>query len=256
MERDELLRILDNVNDFKAKFKLVEKKAIGDISEILSEDFIILKFPNKMKVSGTTFNKEDTNITYKCIYINNAEPVGRQNFTLAHELYHIYYEESDIGLCTNDLRDKNEIEIRAEKFASNLLIPKPDLLLNLKRMGMNQNKEITIGCVFQLQQIYHVSFQAIVYAIEQICEHEYLSEFFNFIPKIPAYLKKYYHPPYWQELEEMSLSYDINFKLNSPSPEYVIPESFKNDMINNYRNGLVDYEEIEDVFKFFEVTNY
>ncbi len=252
MKKEELDEILNKVQAFKKMFHLEKNAIIGDISRILDEEFIILKFPNKMNISGTTFNKEDANVTYKCIYINNNDPIGRQNFTLAHELYHIYFEDADIGLCLKELVDDNEIEKRAEIFASNLLIPKSQLILDLKRMGMNNNKEINMNKIFQLQQKYYVSFQAIIYAIEQSYNYDYLSDFFKFIPKIPDYFKKYYNSQ-WDELEKISLSFDNKFNLNSSNPKYIMPENFKNDIISNYKKGLVDYSEVEDIFNFFEI---
>ncbi|NOW07935.1 ImmA/IrrE family metallo-endopeptidase [Clostridium beijerinckii] len=59
--------------------------------------FYILRFPNDFEVSGLTIIKNSIkeDEKYICIYVNTNEPLGRQLFTLSHELYHVLFERSN-----------------------------------------------------------------------------------------------------------------------------------------------------------------
>lgn len=245
--------ILKKVKSFRSQFNLDDKLITIDMLENLNDDLIVLKFPNNLKVSGACMEKKDIDKVYKCIYINTNEIVGRNIFTFCHELYHIYYEKSQIGLCVEDLRYKDPIERRAEMFASNLLIPRYKLLLDLKNMGLNSDKEVKRQNIFELQIKYNVSFQAIVYVLEDIKKINKYKEFSNYVPQIPQGIKMYYTKSKWNELS--NLSEDYGLVLNSIKPRYEIPENFKQNLIENYKNKKTDYIEIKDIFDFFEIED-
>lgn len=59
------------------------------------------------------------------IAVNSSMSVGRQRFTLAHELYHAYYDDSMMTfVCMQNLGvKKTESEKEADRFASFLLAP-------------------------------------------------------------------------------------------------------------------------------------
>ena len=69
------------------------------------------------------------------IGINSNMSIGRQNFTLAHELYHLLYEENKNNFVICDYSSESESEIEANIFASYLLIPYE----GLKRYAKNMN---------------------------------------------------------------------------------------------------------------------
>lgn len=245
--------IIKCVKTFREKFALEEHEIIKNIFNIIDDSFLILKFPNKMGVSGVSTVKKDRNIEYKCIYINTNEPIGRQNFTFAHELYHIYFKKATNVLCLEDERDKDEVEKEAEMFASNLLIPRYWLLKKLRDYGygLSKNEWLKMHHVFWLQREFNVSFQAIIYAIEDIGKHEIYDRFSDYIPQIPDYFKQYYRSN-WDKLEIETKKFLPDLNLNSVIPVYEFPERFKENLINNFLRGLVEFEVIEDIFNFFE----
>ena len=78
----------------------------------------VLWFPMKTNISGCcSKTKKD-----KIIFINTNHSIGRQNFTLAHELYHLLYEDIDDFIVCG-VNSNSQSEINADKFASTLLIP-------------------------------------------------------------------------------------------------------------------------------------
>ena len=69
------------------------------------------------KISGACFKVDSQQI----MFINSKHPKGRQVFTAAHELYHLFYEDAAFTIC--NLNSNDEIEKNANQFASFLLMP-------------------------------------------------------------------------------------------------------------------------------------
>lgn len=86
------------------------------------------------------------------ILINSNHSKGRQNFTIAHELYHILHGESSQFFCCSEV-DK-EIEAEADKFASSLLIS-DFALFEFKRQ--NNIKEWSIKDIIKCEQLFQIS---------------------------------------------------------------------------------------------------
>lgn len=90
---------------------------ITDIKSLVNtKDFLLLLFPTQLEVDGLTLEKYDAGKLVNCIYANSNRPLGRVYFTIAHELYHIYYEKSDKDKVTS-IDYKDPVEWRAEAFA-------------------------------------------------------------------------------------------------------------------------------------------
>lgn len=66
----------------------------------------------------------------KCILVNYEEDIYRQNFTLSHELGHAIFDfNNNINISfQSDWKNSDYIELRANTFASNFLIPKEALI--------------------------------------------------------------------------------------------------------------------------------
>src|SRR4030042_4182406 len=66
----------------------------------------------------------------KFILINSNHSIGRQHFTICHELYHLYVdEEFSTHRCNTEVFDKsNKSEYYADIFASNFLLPEDGII--------------------------------------------------------------------------------------------------------------------------------
>lgn len=109
----------------------------------------VLWFPMKDNISGCCSKTNDD----KVIFINTNHSIGRQNFTLAHELYHLLYEDIDdfivCGINMNTPSERN-----ADEFASTLLIP--DSALYWFR-NKNQIDDWSMEDLIKCEQYYQVS---------------------------------------------------------------------------------------------------
>ena len=99
------------------------------------------------------------------IAINSKMTMGRQAFSIAHELYHKEYDEtlSNGGtvVCAKTIESGDDNEKKADIFASFLLVPKDSLYQRLKARG-NLDGNIKMEDVISLEQFYGVSHQAML----------------------------------------------------------------------------------------------
>lgn len=121
----------------------------------------LVKYPMSSRISGMcTKEKEDI-----IICINSATSYGRQRFTLAHELYHVLYEENlQRVICDMNMSgDKPESEQEADQFASYLLMPY-DALLEYEE----DKSKWTLEKVIDAEQFFQISHQAMLHRL--VCD--------------------------------------------------------------------------------------
>ena len=90
------------------------------------------------------------------IAINSRTTKGRQNFSLAHELYHYYIADSVPDLSTSP------VEKEADLFATHLLIPDQTLNKLVNTMTDHKSKPLTLRNIIELEQYFKVSRQALL----------------------------------------------------------------------------------------------
>lgn len=120
----------------------------------------IVKYPLSQRISGMCTKVDDDII----ICINSTTSYGRQRFTLAHELYHILYEEMN-GRVVCDMQmgdDKSDSEKEADMFAGYLLMPYDALFQYSKKIN-----QWTLNRVIELEQFYMISHIAILFRLEK-----------------------------------------------------------------------------------------
>lgn len=231
----------EKVSFFRNKYNIEEKPITNINSLAFAKEFFIIKFPFNGEISGAYLEKKGREKVYKCIYINTNEPIGRINYSFFHEVYHAFFEKSNPN--TLEYNQKNDpIERKANKFASNMLIPRKYLSEKLRELSKEEdNWNIKMEDIFELQKIFNVSFQSLIYAI---------SELNDIKPKNISSFFKYYKKNNWDDLEKRSLDYGIT--LNSSNPKIEWPEGFKENILRNISDGLIFRSQVEDIFEFFE----
>ena len=158
------------------------------------KNLTVLWFPMKTNISGCCSKTEDD----KVIFINTNHTIGRQNFTLAHELYHLLYEDIDDFIVCG-LNNNSQSEINANNFASTLLMPDSALYWFKNK---NQIEEWTIEDVIKCEQYYQISRYTMLVRLKKL----------NWISQIQY---DEYKSNIIREAER--LGYDTN--LYKPSPE-------------------------------------
>jgi len=98
--------------------------------------------------------------------VSSNSTIGRQHFTIAHELYHLYYDEKPTPhMCGADGR--SPLEQSADMFASNLLLPRVGLL-SLLPDSFSETKQLDIATIVKMEQRFQVSRQALLYRLKRL----------------------------------------------------------------------------------------
>lgn len=131
-----------------------------DICKLLTiMNVTCIKRPMDTELSGVFFSAEKA----KVILINTAKTVGHQNFTVAHELFHAFFEEGlESKACMVgkfDVRD--ESETTADFFATHFLMPEEGVRYCLARR-MKNREVVDLADAIYLEQLYGVSHLAML----------------------------------------------------------------------------------------------
>jgi len=117
---------------------------------------------NAYGLSTRSADKED-----KFILVNSESSRGRQHFTIAHELYHLFIDENpQPHICRKDGK-KDRTEIMADAFASALLMPMEGVIKSIPNEEI-VNRNVSLATVFSLEQYFRVSHQSMLYRLRRL----------------------------------------------------------------------------------------
>lgn len=122
------------------------------------EKLTIVRYPMSDNLSGMCIKAQDNCV----IAINSRMSLGRQRFSLAHELYHLYYDESMTAICSADIGSGSELERSADIFAAYFLIPPAALKSKIRALKAEGVSSIGLNEAIQLEQYFGVSHQAML----------------------------------------------------------------------------------------------
>lgn len=165
-----------NVNDTILEVKAIrfrEKLGLGScdpvpIYEILSELNVLTNFrPLSRNFSGMALK---TNDKLKMILVNSNQTLGRQHFTVGHELYHLFIQEEFSFMICNvgrfDKKDKEEYN--ADVFSSFFLMPKAGILNLIPESELARGGEISLPTIVKLEQFFGVSRSALLVRLDKM----------------------------------------------------------------------------------------
>ena len=104
---------------------------------------------------------------HRFMLVNSNSRRGRQHFTIAHELYHLYYDENpQPHFCDNSIYT-DAVERSANLFASALLMPKEGLLKNIPSDEI-VSKSVSIDTLLRMEHLYGVSHHTLVVRLKEL----------------------------------------------------------------------------------------
>lgn len=123
------------------------------------EDLTLVFYPLSKNISGACYKGEDS----KLILVNSDMSVGRQRFSLAHELFHAYYDKNmEASLSLSQIGSGDEREREADQFASYFLLPQYALEKIIKN---KKDEDLELEDVIKLEQYFGLSHQAMLYRL-------------------------------------------------------------------------------------------
>ena len=130
--------------------------------------------PLTSRISGMSYRISKTN---SMIVINSSMSYGRQRFTIAHELYHLFVQKNfnKVVICEQSLGvQKDDEEKNADTFASYFLAPFNELRKFIQTEIYNEGepRPLDVEDVVVVEQNFGMSRQAVLY---RLCIDGYLS---------------------------------------------------------------------------------
>ncbi|MHB1484864.1 MAG: ImmA/IrrE family metallo-endopeptidase [Saccharofermentanales bacterium] len=164
--------MIDKVNLMTKAIQL--RKELGDDSnspvDIFSlaqnkENLTLVYYPMGDNLSGMCIKGESGNCV---IAINSAMSLGRQRFSLAHEFFHMSYDENKVSVCGKKIGDGKDIEKKADTFASYFLMPAAELESKAALLAAkNRDGKLSLDDLIKLEQYFGVSHQAAVIRLKE-----------------------------------------------------------------------------------------
>lgn len=156
---------------FRQDYGLGNHEPVRFKSLLQELNVITLFAPLSANFSGMALKarKNDTEF-HRFILVNSSQSLGKQHFTICHELYHLYIQENFTDqVCTvglfNPKLDKNEFY--ADIFASHLLLPTDGILKHIPTDEL-LSKRVSLSTLVFIEQLYSSSRSALLYRLKKM----------------------------------------------------------------------------------------
>ena len=128
-----------------------------------NDDLTIVFYPMSDRVSGMCIRDGNN----KIIGVNSNLTYGRQRFTIAHQLYYLFFQEDFKSIiCSKDLEsNKDPQEKEADMFASYFLAPYESLTYFIKNKLKKEKHQLEIEDIVKIEQHYGLSRQATLWRL-------------------------------------------------------------------------------------------
>jgi len=138
-----------------------------DVFSIINniDNFTLVFYPMSDRISGMCVRIDSGE---SLIAINSNLSYGRQRFTAAHELYHLYFQSNFKSVvCAKEFEGVKDVEEKnADSFASFFLAPYEALKIYISEDLKKGNNPICADDVVKIEQYFGMSRQATLYRLQ------------------------------------------------------------------------------------------
>jgi Zn-dependent peptidase ImmA (M78 family) len=134
-------------------------------SLLLKNNVLTLFKPLSDSFSGMAVKIDDHN---RFMMVNCEQSLGKQHFTIGHELYHLFIQENfKSQKCSVGIFDgtKDPEEYRADLFAAFLLLPEEGIKQMIPDEELKRGASITLQTILKIEHYYSVSRRALLYRL-------------------------------------------------------------------------------------------
>lgn len=156
---------LENLaNDFRQKNGLNLTEDIRIRSILQKKNILTVYSSLSPEFSGMAVKINSSEIPKHFILVNSNHTIGRQHFTICHELYHLFYQtdftssKSNAGMFN---KDGDPEEYKADLFASFLLLPTAGISQMIPENEFPKNK-ITLKTILAIEHYFSCSRSALL----------------------------------------------------------------------------------------------
>lgn len=164
MSKLDASKIKDNAAELRYKLGLDDQNSLDIFSVIAdSKDITLVFYPLQKKFSGLCMRND----TSKFVVVNSNHSQGRQRFTAAHELCHLFYHEAFPKIICSLRPEKTDlIEREADMFASYFLMPNMSLKRFFKeRLEKEFCVDLNSNDLVRIEQQFKMSRMAVLYRL-------------------------------------------------------------------------------------------
>jgi Zn-dependent peptidase ImmA (M78 family) len=166
LKRLDKLELVEKVANFRSIHGYGASEPIHLKSFLVKNNVLTLFRPLSDTLAGMALKVEQ----HKFMMINDRHSLGRQHFTIAHELYHLFVQENFTSqkCITSQYEKSTDIEEnKADFFASHLLLPEVGLIELIPNEERKKN-HIKANTIFKIQQVYSVSVKAVIHRLVEL----------------------------------------------------------------------------------------
>jgi Zn-dependent peptidase ImmA (M78 family) len=136
-------------------------------SLLLKNNVITLFKPLSENLAGMAIKATEE---FRFMMVNQNHVLGKQHFTIGHELYHLFIQEQFTSQkCNTGLYEKQTDmeERKADFFAACLLLPESGVMQLIPEGELIKRGLISTETIFKIQHYYSISFKSVIY---RLCE--------------------------------------------------------------------------------------
>jgi Zn-dependent peptidase ImmA (M78 family) len=175
MKRLSLEEIEIKASKLRSHLGLNEQEPIHTKSILRKENILTVYRPLSDKAYGLSLKYNDR----KFILVNSRNRRCRQHFTIAHEFFHLYFEEKPTPHLCGSGNVKSIEEFNADLFASAFLMPRIGIIDIIPIEELN--KIISLATIIKLEQYFSVSRSSLLIRLKtlrllSLSEYQKLSE--------------------------------------------------------------------------------
>ncbi|MHC5353345.1 ImmA/IrrE family metallo-endopeptidase [Myroides sp. LJL115] len=162
--------ILENkANEFRVRNGIGAIESIRLKSLLSNLNLITVYKPLSNEFSGMALKINNADSVERFILINSNHSLGKQHFTICHELYHLFeQQEFNYMICRTGLfYQKDKEEFYADYFAAVLLLPESGIKSLIPEVELAKDK-ITIKTILKLEHYYSCSREALLYRLQDL----------------------------------------------------------------------------------------
>lgn len=199
--------------------------------------FFVIAVPAPHNISGMTMSIDNKSM----IVVNSNQPLGRQNYSIWHEVYHWYTGEGQ-DISKHGESEYDETEYKAEVFASEILIPRNKLEIELKKLNYNSKNSLQYlkkKDIVKLQNKFNVSYKAMLTRIIFLTGQNKLSNRFAIANK-------------QEDIINLNIEFGFDGHLEKIETKPYISDSLFFYMKSNLEKGRVSSSKIELILDFIE----
>lgn len=147
-------------NKFRREYGLSTDSAIDFENFLTTLDVLTVFRPMKGDFSGMALKANEN----KFMLINSSNLLGRQHFTIGHELYHLFIQDDfSFQMCkTGVFNKKDKEEYNADIFSSYLLMPESAIIKQIPEKELDWGEKISLVTIIKMEQYFGVSRAALL----------------------------------------------------------------------------------------------